>query len=252
MLEGNEDAGPSKKPRYTVYLDRWHVAPEYSNWIQKKDQYTALCKLCQTEISIKYEGSWALNRHMKTKKHAKIVLSQKMSRSISNFTVSAETTIETQIARAELLCVFHNVLHGLSYNSLDCQMKMSSTIYSDSKIANKITCGRTKSAAITRNVLGPYSQEKVAKALKECWYYSVSSDASNIGNVKTYPYAVQYFDPETGIRKQILDFYEDPDEASKDIFGNIIRITNVNKLKIEQITSYSADNANVNYGLYNS
>lgn len=251
-MEDNEDAGPSKNTRYTVYLDRWNEAQDYSNWIRKKDEHTAWCKLCLTDVSIKYEGSTALKKHMKTKKHLKMHLSQKMSRSILNFAVPAENKVETQVARAELSCVFHNVLHGLSYNSLDCQIKMSSSIYNDSTIANKISCGRTKSAAITRNVLGPYAQEKVAKALQKCWYFSISNDASNIGNVKTFPYAVQYFDAANGIQKQILDFYADPDEASKDIFANLIRITNENNLKVEQITSYSADNANVNYGAHNS
>lgn len=93
---------------------------------------------------------------------------------------------------------------------------------------------------------------KSCKCFKKNWYYSVSSDASNIGNVKLYPYAVQYFDIETGICKKILDFYEDPHEASIDIYQNIIKITNDNNLKIVQITAYSADNAAVNFGVRNS
>lgn len=181
-----------------------------------------------------------------------MALSQKLSQSISNFVTTADSKDETLVSRAELMFVYHNVVHGLSYNSLDCQIKLSSSIYCDSKIASKISCGRTKAAAITRNVLAPYSQETVSSALKESYFFSVSSDASNIGNVKTFPYAVQYFNAETGISKQVLDFYEDPNEASLDIFGNIIRITNENNLKIEQITSYSADNAAVNYGVHNS
>ena len=54
----------------------------------------------------------------------------------------------------------------ISYNSLDCHVKLCWHLYCDSKIANKITCGHTKVAAITRNVLAPYSQEKVSSALK--------------------------------------------------------------------------------------
>lgn len=251
-MENNGEAGPSKKARYTTFSERWNQIPEYSAWIKKKDDFTAMCKLCQTEIIIKYEGTRSLDKHKGTKKHQKILNCQKVSQSIASFAKPKEINEETQIARAELVSVFHNVVHGLSYNSLDCQLKLCSSIYCDSNIASKISCGRTKSAAITRNVLAPYAQQKVANALKESWYYSVSSDASNIGNVKTYPYAVQYFDVDNGICKKILDFYEDPAEASKDIFANIIRITKENDLKIQQISSYSADNAAVNYGVRNS
>lgn len=41
-----------------------------------------------------------------------------------------------------------------------------------------------------------------AYELKDAEYFSVGSDASNIGNIKTYPYAVEYFNPETGISKK--------------------------------------------------
>lgn len=250
-METNSEAGTSKK-RLVCFSDRWCNLAEYSKWIQRKDEFTAFCKFCQNDITIKYEGSRALNRHMQTKRHMKVDSSQKLSKSIANFVVPIESKEDESISRAELVSVFHNVVHGLSYNSLDCQMKLSASIYCDSAIAKKMSCGRTKAAAITRNVLAPYSQEKVANALKESFFFSVGSDASNIGNIKTYPYAVQYFDAETGICKKILDFYEDPNEASRDIFQNIIKITNENGLHIDQLAAYSADNASVNYGAHNS
>ncbi|CAH0405229.1 unnamed protein product [Chilo suppressalis] len=125
-------------------------------------------------------------------------------------------------------------------------------MYSDSKIAAKLSCGRTKAAVIARNVLAPYAQEQLVSDLKTCDYFSVSSDASNIGNIKTYPYAVQFFSPEIGISKKLLDFYEDPYEPSKDIFNKIKSITEENELKMQQISAYSADNASVNYGKHNS
>lgn len=157
---------------------------------KKKDNYTVECKLCHSDIIIKYEGSRSLDKHLKTKKHVKMETSQKLSQSISNFVVPIAAKIETEVAKAELVCVYHNVAHGLSYNSLDCQIKLSSVLYCDSKIANKITCGRTKAAALARNVLAPYAQQVTGYALKNNYYFSVSSDASNMGNIKTYPYAV--------------------------------------------------------------
>jgi hypothetical protein len=45
--------------------------------------------------------------------------------------------------------------------------------------------------------------------------FYVACDASNKGNLKLYPVAIQYFDLESGIISAILDFYEDSDETSE-------------------------------------
>lgn len=97
------------------------------------------------------------------------------------FFIKKHTSEETSIINSEVALIYHNVKHGLSYNSLDCLAKNISKFIPDSQIAAKLTCGRTKASAITRNVLGPYSQEKVISELKECYYFSVASDASNVG-----------------------------------------------------------------------
>lgn len=165
-----DEAGPSKR-RLTNFCEQWKVFPKYAKWIRKKDDYTAECKLCHTDILIKYEGCRSLNKHITTKKHVKMEMSQKLSQSISKFVVPTETNIETQIARAELVCVYHNVVHGLSYNSIDCQIKLSAVLHCDSRIANNITCGRTKAAAIARNILAPYSQQVTVDALKKNYYF---------------------------------------------------------------------------------
>lgn len=121
-MDNSEETMPLKKKRYCRYCESWNVAPEYCQWIKKKDEHTAFCKLCQTDVSVKYEGSLSLNKHIKTKKHSKMISSQKISQNISNFVVPAENKTEKLIAKAELTSVFHNVVHGLSYNSLDCQI----------------------------------------------------------------------------------------------------------------------------------
>ncbi|CAF5029313.1 unnamed protein product, partial [Rotaria socialis] len=105
---------------------------------------------------------------------------------------------------------------------------------------------RTKSRAIACNVLGPYFTNKVIDDLLKAQYYSLSVDASNKGNCKMFPFAVQYFSP-TGVRRGLIEFINDPHEAAVDIFNNICKIIDDNKLLIENLTSYGADNANVNY-----
>lgn len=118
-----------------------------------------------------------------------------------------------------------------------------------------MSCGRIKIAAIARNVLNvlaPFVQEQLVADLKAYYYFSVSSNASNTGNIKTFLYTVQFFFSELGKSKKLLDFYEDPHESSKDIYNRIQERTLGNELKMKQISLYSADNASVNSGKHNS
>ncbi|KAI4461585.1 hat family dimerization domaincontaining protein-related [Holotrichia oblita] len=205
------------KKKFAGFNDKWTNDPSFKDWIEKKKDFTAMCKACNSEIAIQYEGRRALTVHANSIKHKKMDLAKKTSQSMNNFLIKKHTSQERSIIISELVFVYHNVKHGLSYNSLDCLAKNISKLIPDSQITAKMTCKRTKAAAITRNVLGPYSQEKVISDLKPCFYFSIASDASNVGNLKTFPYAVQYFNCNKGICRKLLDFYEEAEETSLDI-----------------------------------
>ncbi len=49
--------------------------------------------------------------------------------------------------------IYHNIRYYLSYNSLDYNLKLIVKIFEDSKVAKKISCGRTKSEMFSVNVL---------------------------------------------------------------------------------------------------
>lgn len=144
---------------------------------------------------------------------------------------------------AELITTYHGVRHG--HLSTDCGNKVSAKIFSDSDIATKMSCGRTKSEAFVKNVVAPFSQERLSAELKKAHYFAVCSDASNSGHTKEFPYTVQYFSASDGVKYGLLDFYEDSDESSDAIFKQIVSITETNGLSVNQISAY---NASVNYG----
>lgn len=92
----------------------------------------------------------------------------------------------------------------------------------------------------------------MATQLQVAPYFSVCSDASISGNSKLYPYTVQYFHGEEGVKYGLLEFYEDPHETSSAIYEKIVNITEKNGLCLSQISAYGADNASVNFGKHNS
>ena len=84
---------------------------------------------------------------------------------------------------------------------------------------------------IVTNVLVPVSVEKCIRELtfpilagdkhKHPPFFSVASDASNHGSVELFPLALRYWTPELGLQTNVVDFYEDSDEASESIHNQI-------------------------------
>ena len=110
-------------------------------------------------------------------------------------------------------------------------MKILPSVLPDSKIVKKIHCGRTKSEALTANVLCPHSIEMVTNELNipNNIFYSVSTDASNRGNLKLYPLALRYFSKSVGTKNRVIDFYACPEETSDSIL--VIYLQDLNRIK---------------------
>ncbi|CAG9768290.1 unnamed protein product [Ceutorhynchus assimilis] len=145
--------------------------------------------------------------------------------------------------------------HNQSYNSLDCSFKLDTKIYTDSKVAVKLSCGRTKSQAIVQNVLPPMVLEKPIELLRHHFpklFFSVQLDASNRKNVKLFPISVQMFTVEGGLQNFMLHFCENSDESADWMFNMVNNSLKELKLDWGQVSSLSADNTNSNYGAHHS
>ena len=109
---------------------------------------------------------------------------------------------------------------------------------------------------MAENVLGPKAIKLVLDDLKSDKNshlpFSISSDASNRGNIKLFPLVVTYFVPNEGIKTKLLDFYSNDKESFQAITDKIRNILDDCGLTLFNVVSYSADNAPVNYGENNS
>jgi hypothetical protein len=124
-------------------------------------------------------------------------------------------------------------------------------VFTASKLASKIHCGRTKVEALVENLLSPHSLQLVLKNVGS-GPFSVACDTSNKGNLKLYPAAIRYFDLERGTTSAILEFYEDSDGTSKAIADKFEELISKAGLSRKQLVSYDSDNCSVNYGKNNS
>ena len=84
------------------------------------------------------------------------------------------------------------------------------------------------------------------------FFFGVGFDASNKGNQKCFPIAVRYFDEKQGVCNRIIDFYEDADESAIKMSQEISNRISEHGLMLSQISSYTADNTNSNFGKKNS
>lgn len=125
-------------------------------------------------------------------------------------------------------------------------------MFPDSGIATKYSCGKTKVSAIITKILGKHSKNYILKQLENNKPFSISTDASNKGNVKTFPLVVRYFDQNHGVKTGLISFISLEAEDTETISNALIQQLTFNELSPKNITAYGADNANINFGKKNS
>lgn len=103
---------------------------------------------------------------------------------------------------------YHNVKHHQTYNNCDCPIKPNAIIYNDFSLVNKFTADENKSSSLAKPVLGPIAIKLILcdfkKDIQETKFFSISSDASNRGDIKLFPLVVNYFISDQGIKNKIL------------------------------------------------
>ena len=150
-------SSPEKKKRYfNKFQDIWLKNEDNEQWLAKKDNFTARFNLCSTDLTIKYEGISAIKDHKLSAKHVSNQKTIRMSETLKSFVTSVRPDSDIDTV-SELCLTYHDVCHHLSYNSMDCDIKLLKTILKDSKTCQAMMCGRTKLEALAENVLCPLS-----------------------------------------------------------------------------------------------
>ncbi|XP_051803049.1 uncharacterized protein LOC127533610 [Acanthochromis polyacanthus] len=241
------DEPPAKKKRLCKYREEW--TRKYT-WVTAAfgDVNKAFCKVCRKDFSISHGGESDLKSHASGKQHVNNTNAVQTNTLLSSFFKPQDDSVYSKVAAAELTSVFHCVSHQQSYRSLDCAMKLTPKLYQDSAIAKLISCGRTKAEALVTNVLAPLASDFTHSLGTEQLFFSIATDASNKGNVKTFPLSVRFWTPEQGIQNRVLDFYEQAEESADAITDMLLKKLKENNLLIHNVSAFSADNAPVNYG----
>ena len=194
-------------------------------------------------------GKTAISAHNATTRHKNNARSIASNQSMKKFFPSrtSPNNLDYKAAAAEGAWAFHTAKHQQSFLSNDCTTHLIKAIFSDSDIAKKFTSARTKTASIITGVLAPFAQKSLLSELGE-QPFSIFIDASNHNEVKLFLLVVRFFSAKVGVRVRILDLRSMPCETSQQIVNFICSSLQENRLKLENITSFCADNAPVNFG----
>lgn len=78
-------------------------------------------------------------------------------------------------------------------------------------------------------------------------FVSISTDASNHGNIKLFPIVLQYFSIKSGLQIKLLDLSTLPNETSESISLMLSSALNEHHI-LHKLIAFSGDNCNTNFG----
>lgn len=236
----------TKRPRYVcTFTDT--LKQRFPIMQDGREPTEVFCSICNSHFSIKFKGGADIEKHILTEKHKKNSLTVSSNTKIDSLFQPQSSGLTDKISAAEATLAFHTVKHHQSFKSMDCTSQLVKAIFADSNTAKSISCARTKTEAIVTGVISPWVIEQVQVSLQNVNYLGVSTDASNHGAEKIFPIMIQFFDWQEGIKTKLLDVLSTPNETA-DTITEIIKTSLQKYDLLMKCVSFTADNANVNFG----
>lgn len=248
-MSENESEENSNKRKKVKQMVKFNQEWKKYEWVRQCGEHHITCTICNNlKISIGHGGENDLIKHMRTVGHKSNIQSSSSLTKLTKFFTSTTSKDDEQVTVSEVAFTYHTVMHSHSYISSDCAGSLFPSMFGDSNIAQKYRCGRTKMSKIVSNVLAPESIKFILENLSGNVPFSICTDASNKGNIKTFPIILRYFTKQKGIQNVLLAFYALDNELSRNIAESIKIKIEQNSLNMKNVSSFCADNAAVNFG----
>jgi hypothetical protein len=141
-------------------------------------------------------GRKHLTRHEATSLHKKFVNSVKGTLSIEKCLVSEEKKrLERLVKEAQLKICVHLALaeHNLPFLYMEHGSKFCPHCFPDSNVAKELSCSRTKTTDIIKNVIGPYVRKNIASHLRESKFSIIIDETTDVSTKQSLVIAVRFF-----------------------------------------------------------
>lgn len=225
---------------------------EFNGWLSKKvinKELTAFCKVCDTTL---VNHKPALNKHLSSSKHATNWDAIKNSQPIEQLLALSH---DDGVKRAEIkICTFL-AYKNLPFSLADEFIPFLAATFPDSKIAQKITLGRTKATNIITKLIGPSFLKEILKIITTPGnYFSIVMDeTTDISIKKQCGLCVIFYHPENKrVETHFLDLYETDSGKAEDMCNMLLNWLKTNLVPLENFVGFSSDTTNVMVGSHNS
>lgn len=154
------------------------------------------------------------------------------------------------VTRAEVLFANFVAEHNLSFLVADCFTKLCKSMFPDSKIATKFSCGRTKTTQIVKRSLSPSLHQDVVQHL-QTQPFSMALDESNDRNSdKSLAILVRYFTDRSYTKFLAMPICNIG--TASNIFDHLQQVFLENDIPWSNLVGFVSDNCSVMTGKHNS
>ena len=241
-----------RQPYSQKYTEKWESDPLFQSWLTKSDKGPLYyhCKLCNSDGKA---GKSEIEKHAAGAKHMKIVESAKRTVSVLDMpSVSGKRHAEKQVKEAEIRLAAVVSELNLPFSSADKLVPAIQAICPDSDVAKKLKCGKTKCAAIVKNVLGRKECDELLGHLRENCFSLMVDESTDRGCVKHLALVVRVATQES-IKDSFLTLVPLESASAESLYECVKSVFNGANIPYKQnIIGFAADGASVMMGARHS
>ncbi|CAK1597844.1 unnamed protein product [Parnassius mnemosyne] len=241
----------SKKPRVMQKFNRnWMEDSSYKAWLRpsNKGDYFAFCTFCNTDLSIGSAGKNDLFRHTKTNKHVNSSPGGSSSQTLLTDLISNKNL--EPVKRGEILLAAFIAEHNIPMNIMEHLPQLIKNMCPDSQIAKSISCDRTKTTAIVKNVTGITAKQMTIEKLQKLKFSLIVDESTDRGCVKHLCIVARFF--ERKVEDAFVCLIPLEEANAEKLHKHIKNFLSDNNIPMENLIGFAADGANTMMGQHNS
>lgn len=176
-------------------------------------------------------GRSEIVRHSLTGKHLKSIKSFKKQQSLFNMqSVSNCTKFENQIKSAELYLCAYGVEHNIPFNSMTHLNKLLPKMCPDSKLDENVSCDKTKSEAIIKNVIRKVEKNNLILCLRNNYFSIIADESTDRSIIKHMALVARVVNSDFTTSNYFLSLIPIHSANAKTLFNHIIEFFKTNNI----------------------
>lgn len=148
--------------------------------------------------------------------------------------VSNCTKLENQIKSAELYLCAYGVEHNIPFNSMTHLTKILPKICPDSKIAENVSCAKTKYEAVMKNVIGQVEKNKLILCLQNKYFSIIANESTDRSVIKHMALVARVVNSNFTTSDYFLSLIPIQSATAESLFNHIIEFLETNSIDYEK------------------